>query len=76
MNQIPERGFSFAQALTMLGLFCFHHFLRSFGNDSSQEGGSPKPRLPVFVMLGMTVLRGVEAHSALTMLGIGQKIVF
>jgi hypothetical protein len=56
--------------------FLFPSFSKSFGNDSSQEGGSPKPRNQDFVVWKMTVLRGVEAHHAPNNVRLGPKKVF
>ena len=72
----PRKGIFFCPSPNNVRAFLFPSFLRSFGNDSSQEGGSPKPRRQDFVMLGMTVLRGVEAHNGPNNVRLGPKKVF
>jgi hypothetical protein len=68
----PRKGIFFAHALTMLGLFCFHHFPKMIVLRRVVAQSLASQDFPV---LEMIVLRRVVAHRAtLTMLGRLQSI--
>jgi hypothetical protein len=69
----PRKGIFFAHALTMLGYFCFHHFPKMI---VLRRVEAQSLALPDFVMLGMTVLRGVVAHKGPNNVRLGPKKVF
>ena len=60
----------------MLGLFCFHHFLGFLEMIVLRRVEAQSLALPDFVMLGMTVLRGVVAHKGPNNVRLGPKKVF
>jgi hypothetical protein len=73
-NQPPLRWLFFALALTMLGLFCFHHFPKMI---VLRRVVVLTRFFPSFTGSDMIVLRRVVAHRAtLTMLGLLQNFSY